>query len=203
MEFNEKLQQLRKCRGLTQEELADALYVSRAAVSKWESGRGYPSLDSLKDISNFFSVSIDDLLSGEKLLLLAEKENKSSIISVCDRLFGMIDLFASMLIFLPIYPNKIDGFVYSVNLLGYEQAPQYKKTICLILFVLLVLSGVSKVILTITGAEKTNKILSEISVAVNLLAVLFLVVTRETYAAVFALLFLIAKAIIIFRCIRR
>ena len=58
MEFHEKLQELRKKRGLTQEELADALYVSRTAISKWESGRGYPSIDSLKEISGFFSVSI-------------------------------------------------------------------------------------------------------------------------------------------------
>ena len=48
MEFNEKLQELRKSRSLTQEELAEALYVSRTAVSKWESGRGYPGIDSLK-----------------------------------------------------------------------------------------------------------------------------------------------------------
>ena len=66
MEFNEKLQELRKSRGLTQEELAEALFVSRTAVSKWESGRGYPSIDSLKEISKYFSVTIDELLTGEK-----------------------------------------------------------------------------------------------------------------------------------------
>ena len=47
MEFNEKLQKLRTNENLTQEELAEKLYVSRAAISKWESGRGYPSIDSL------------------------------------------------------------------------------------------------------------------------------------------------------------
>ncbi|MBQ7084868.1 MAG: helix-turn-helix transcriptional regulator, partial [Anaerotignum sp.] len=82
MEFHEKLQELRKSRGLTQEELAEMLYVSRTAVSKWESGRGYPSIDSLKEISRFFSVTIDDLLSGEKLLTIAEKENRSNIRNV-------------------------------------------------------------------------------------------------------------------------
>ena len=63
MEFNEKLKELRKSKGLTQEELAEALFVSRTAISKWESGKGYPSIDSLKDISKYFSVTIDDLLS--------------------------------------------------------------------------------------------------------------------------------------------
>ena len=91
MEFHEKLQELRKSRGMTQEELAQALYVSRTAVSKWESGRGYPSIDSLKEISAYFSVTIDDLLSGEKLIFLAEKENRSNIRGICEMLFGVLE----------------------------------------------------------------------------------------------------------------
>lgn len=54
MEFGKKLQELRKQKGLTQEELAGALYVSRTAVSKWESGRGYPNIESLKAMAKFF-----------------------------------------------------------------------------------------------------------------------------------------------------
>ena len=92
MEFHEKLQELRKNRGLTQEELAEVLYVSRTAISKWESGRGYPSIDSLKAIASFYSVTIDELLSGEKLISIAEKENKSNIRNMCDLLFGMVDV---------------------------------------------------------------------------------------------------------------
>ena len=56
MEFNEKLQELRKRKRLTQEELASSLYVSRTAVSKWESGKGYPNIESLKLIANFFGA---------------------------------------------------------------------------------------------------------------------------------------------------
>ena len=63
MEFNEKLQQLRKQKGITQEELAVAIYVSRTAISKWESGRGYPSIDSLKALSD------DDLIDENKPLI--------------------------------------------------------------------------------------------------------------------------------------
>ena len=111
MEFNEKLQELRKSRGLTQEELAEALFVSRTAVSKWESGRGYPSIDSLKEISKYFSVSIDELLTGEKLISIAEKENKSNIQKTCNLLTGIVDLFSFILIVLPLYPNPINGYI--------------------------------------------------------------------------------------------
>ena len=45
MEFNEKLQQLRTGKNLTQEQLAEQLYVSRTAISKWESGKGYPNIE--------------------------------------------------------------------------------------------------------------------------------------------------------------
>lgn len=69
MEFGEKLQELRKDRGLTQEELAESLFVSRTAISKWESGRGYPNIESLKEISKFFSVSIDDLFTFILIIL--------------------------------------------------------------------------------------------------------------------------------------
>ena len=82
MDFGEKFQELRKSRGLTQEELAEALFVSRTAVSKWESGRGYPSIDSLKEIAKYFSVTIDDLLSGEKLLSM-QKRKTSAICATC------------------------------------------------------------------------------------------------------------------------
>lgn len=79
MEFNEKLQQLRKGKEWTQEQLAEELFVSRTAISKWESGKGYPNIDSLKGISKLFSVSIDDLLSGEELISLAADENRTNI----------------------------------------------------------------------------------------------------------------------------
>lgn len=199
MEFNEKLQSLRKGKGLTQEELAEVLYVSRTAISKWESGRGYPSIDSLKDISKFFSVSIDDLLSGEKLISLAEKENKSNIRNICDLLFGIVDLCSFILVVLPLYPNMIDGFVYSVNLLNYTQTTMLNRTICLIVFMSLVIIGAVKVTLARIKAEKYSKILIKISVIISALTVIFLAITREVYAVVVVFLLLIIKGIIIFK----
>ena len=65
MTFGEKLKTLRTQAGLTQEELADRLYVTRAAVSKWELDKGYPGIDSLKRIAEQFGCTIDELLSEE------------------------------------------------------------------------------------------------------------------------------------------
>ena len=202
MEFGEKLQELRKKKGLTQEELAEALYVSRTAVSKWELGRGYPNIDSLKEISKFFSVSIDELLSGEKLLSIAKKENKSNIRNMCDLLFGIVDLFSLILIILPLYPNTIGDFVYSVNLLNYAQTSQFNKTICWVGFISLVLLGFVKIILTRIKLEKGNKILAELSIVISILMVLFLAVTREVYAVVVAFLLLMIKGIILIRKVK-
>ena len=64
MDFGEKLKALRTERGLTQEQLAAKLYVSRTAVSKWETGGGSPNLDSLQVVARLFDVSVDDLQPG-------------------------------------------------------------------------------------------------------------------------------------------
>ncbi len=67
MKFSEKLKKIRKKNNLTQEDLARQLYVTRTAISKWENDKGYPSIDSLKLISQKFNVSIDSLMSEEDI----------------------------------------------------------------------------------------------------------------------------------------
>ncbi len=201
MEFHEKLQELRKNRGLTQEELAEALYVSRTAVSKWESGRGYPSIDSLKEISKYFSVTVDDLLSGEKLLFLAEKENKSNIRSMCNLLFGVIDIGFILLMILPLYPKTMDGFIYSVNLFAYTELSGLNKLIYWSALIFLVLVGITNMVLVKCKAEKEQKIITYISMILNVLLVLFFATTREVYALILAFLLLIAKGMLHFKCV--
>jgi len=66
MRLDEKLIHLRKEKGLTQLELAEAVKVSRQAVSKWESGGGTPSTENLKGLSELYGVSVDYLLSEEE-----------------------------------------------------------------------------------------------------------------------------------------
>lgn len=202
MEFCEKLQELRKSRGLTQEELAEALFVSRTAVSKWESGRGYPSIDSLKEISRYFSVTIDELLSGEKLLSIAERENKANVRGLCDLLFGMTDLLSFLLIVLPLYPRMVEGYVYSVSLFAYTEADTLHRTVYWIMFLSLVLIGGVKILLIQCKVDGKQKAVTGCSVLVSSLTVMILALAGETYAVTVVFLLLLIKGALLFRGIK-
>ena len=200
MEFHEKLQELRKSRGLTQEELAEALFVSRTAVSKWESGRGYPNIESLKMISSFFSVTIDDLLSGEKLILIAQKENKSNLQNICNLLFGMADLLSFFMILLPLYPKTVDGYVYSVNLWMYEETAVYNRTMYWMLFIGLIACGIVKILQVQLNIEKGKRLMTVFSLVLSTITIFYLVLTREVYAAIVAMLLTMVKILLFFKC---
>ena len=199
MEFHEKLQELRKSKGFTQEELAESLYVSRTAISKWESGRGYPSIDSLKEISKFFGITIDELLSTEKLLSIAERENEENLRNICDMLFGLLDISSFILIVLPLYPNMVDGIIYSVNLLEYTQTTFLNRLVYWAMFILLIVVGSIKVLLTKFTNENCNRIVTVVSMALSILLVLFFAITREVYALVVVFLLLVIKGILVLR----
>ena len=98
MDFGEKLKALRTERGLTQEQLAARLYVSRTAVSKWETGGGSPNLDSLQAVARLFDVSVDDLLSTDDLIVLARDERRSTARSSGMLSFGLLDVLAVMFV---------------------------------------------------------------------------------------------------------
>lgn len=199
MELNEKLQELRKNKGLTQEELAAALYVSRTAVSKWESGRGLPSIDSLKQISAFFDVSIDDLLSADKALSLAEQENKASQRSFCDLLLGISDLCAILLILLPLYPRVDEKTVYAVDFLTYARTAAFSGWIFAFLFAGLILTGAVKIGSVCGKTETAQPLLTGISLCISIAAVLLLAVTRNAYATSLTFLLLVIKGTLLLK----
>jgi transcriptional regulator with XRE-family HTH domain len=71
--FGDKLKKLRTDNNLTQDELAEKIMVTRTAISKWETNRGYPSIDSLKELSKLFDISIDELIQD------SDVENKRQL----------------------------------------------------------------------------------------------------------------------------
>ena len=197
MEFNEKLQELRKQKGLTQEELAQSLYVSRAAVSKWESGRGYPNIDSLKAIAKFFSVTIDELLSGEEVLTIAEETHKQTEKHFRDLVFGFLDFSMVIFLFLPLFRQKSDAMIYAVSLLSLTGIESYWK----IAYLAIVIGMVGTGILTLTLKDCTLPFWdghkNKISLLLNGFGVLLFTLSLHPYAAIFLFIFLTIKVLIL------
>lgn len=201
LEFHEKLQELRKIRNLTQEELAEELYVSRTAISKWESGRGYPSIDSLKTISGFFSILIDELLSADALVSIAEKENRSNIQRICDVLFGTVDLIGILLALLPLYSRQMDNSVIAVNLWEFKPANGWICIICWLLIVAFVLLGIAKMVLNHMCIDNGKNAITISSLLISMTAVLYFSMIRETYCVVIVFLQLMIKGGLLFYAI--
>lgn len=65
MEFSQTIKIMRSKNSLTQQQLANELHVSRAAIAKWESGRGLPDIDNLIALSELYNISLDELIKGE------------------------------------------------------------------------------------------------------------------------------------------
>ena len=189
MEFNQKLQELRKSRSLTQEELAEALYVSRTAVSKWESGRGYPSIDSLKEISRFFSVKIDDLICPDEIITVAEKEKKVFISRYLSAICSALDILMAVLLFIPAFGNGTDSTV-TVSLSAVTGMNPWIKVVFMIIIGIMVLNGVCGMILSRFDKPLWNRHRLVTGMVLSIIGVVIFIVTRQPYAGIicFALL---------------
>ena len=120
MELSEKIQKLRKEQGLTQEQFAEQLFVSRTAVSKWELGRGYPEIGTIKAIAKFFSVTVDELLSTDEVLTIAEEDSRRKEKHFRDLVYGLLDICIALLLFLPFFAEDADGIIQSVSLIALD-----------------------------------------------------------------------------------
>jgi len=185
MEFNEKLQALRKQKELTQEELAEALFVSRTAISKWESGRGYPSIDSLKAIAKFFGVTIDELLSGDELLTIAEEDTKQKEKHLRDLVFGLLDCSIAMFFFLPFFGQKADVIIREVSLLSLTEIAPYLRTAYFAAVIGMIVSGISTLALQNCCHTFWVKNKSRLSLVLNAAGILLFIIGSQPYAAAF------------------
>ena len=199
MEFNEKLQELRKRKGLTQEELAEKLYVSRTAISKWESGRGYPNIESLKAIAKFFSVTVDELLSTDEILTIAEEDNKRKEKHFRDLIYGLLDLSIAMLLFLPLFAGKADGAIQSVSLIALGGVQSYLKIAYLIAVTVMTVMGILTLALQSCQAIAWVKSKTTVSLTLGALLVLLFMISSQPYAAVFAFVLLTIKALMLIK----
>ena len=192
MEFNEKLQELRKSRGLTQEELAGALFVSRTAVSKWESGRGYPSIDSLREIARFFSVTIDELIGTEEIISAAEKEKRDLTGRGVSFIGNALDLLTAVLLFLPVFGNG-ENPPAAVSLSGLTGVHLWVKTAFLLTIGITALNGLCGLILLHFDRPVWNRHRLVTGTALSVACVAVFIAARQPYAGLFCFALLIIK----------
>ena len=199
MEFNEKLQELRKHKGLTQEELAELLFVSRTAVSKWESGRGYPNIDSLKAIARFFGVTIDELLSGDELLTIAEKDTERKENHIRDLVFGLLDISVAVFFFLPLFGQKVNGIIQEVSLLSLTGIASYLRIAYFVVAIGIAVFGI--LILALQKCQQLfwvrNK--NRISLILNAVGVALFIISTQPYAAILLFVFLVIKGLMLIK----
>ena len=196
MEFNEKLQELRKARSLTQEELAEALFVSRTAISKWEQGRGYPSLDSLKEISKFFSVSIDDLICSEEIISAAADEKKNCMDKYISLICNTLDIFLVLLLFLPVFGNGADNPA-SVSLFAITGLSKWIKTVFAVLIGITVLNGICGVVISHFDKSVWNRHRLVTGMVLSVACAAVFILTRQPYAGIICLAVLVVKGLLI------
>jgi len=196
MEFNEKLQELRKNKGLTQEELAEALFVSRTAVSKWESGRGYPNLDSLKEISRYFSVTIDDLICSEEIITAAEDEKKACLDKYTALICGALDILMALLLFLPVFGNGADTPA-SVTLYEITGLRSWIRTVFAVVISATVLNGICGVVISRFNKPVWNHHRLITGIVLSITGAAVFMMTRQPYAGILCLAMLVVKGLLI------
>ena len=117
MIFSEKLQLIRKNKGLTQEELAEKLEVSRQAVAKWESGQVYPDICNLIQISKLFHVTVDYLVKDQDCTINCTKDVNSDLEKLIEfRLEANVHTYAG-------YMNETDPTRLDSHDFSYSNGP--------------------------------------------------------------------------------
>ena len=186
MELSKKVKQIRNDNKLTQEQFAEKMLVSRTAVSKWENGTCYPSIDSLKYMSKIFNISLDKLLSSEEILEIAKTENQSNMSKYNSLLFCLLDIIRIIFIFLPLYLYKTNDFVYSVTLFNSNDLGTTLKIIFVLIFIIFLVLGIVELIFNFKG---NNRLINRMSMFLDIISIFVLLFTKQPY--VIALMFII------------
>ena len=198
MEFNEKLKTIRMNHKLTQEQLSQKLHISRTAVSKWESGRGFPNIEALKNISKLFNMPIDQLLSGEELLDAAEYDNTLKRNKTIGLVFGINDFMFISFLFLPLFGERVGDYIHSVNLLQWNN-DTWTKTVFYTLFIIVSLFGLIEIILHFFDSERLQRAFRTGSLLLHSMSVILFIAVREPYVNFFLFLLLLSKIILLIR----
>ena len=176
--------------------MAEKLFVSRTAISKWESDRGYPSIDSLKIIAKYFNITIDELIGSEEIISLAEQDKKDTKKKYTALICGILDSLIVLLMFLPLFGNGGDT---AVSMFSLTDTSDWLKIVFIIITGLTVLNGFCGVIISNFDKPVWNKHRIITGIALSVIGTVLFVVTRQLYAVVFYLCVLITKGFLLLK----
>ena len=203
MEFGEKLKALRAERGMTQEQLAGRLYVSRTAVSKWETGGGTPNLDSLQALARLFGVSVDDLLSADEVVVLARDERRTAARKDGMLSFGLVDLLSVAFAFLPLYGVDDGGFVRMASLVDYGASVSFGVSFAVMASLVGALAIMGAVETALAAAtQRTSRAVALAGFAVQAAAVVGFTAAMQPYATALMFALFLVKAVVGYRVLR-
>lgn len=140
MNFSERLKREREKRGWSQAELAEKIYVSRQSVSKWETGKNYPNIEVIINLSDLFGITIDELLRSDEVL--KEKviqDSKQLAYPKWKVLFDSVFLLGVLLLVSKIIIIALNNF-FGTNILILEGLP--KITTNFLPLILMVIGGI-------------------------------------------------------------
>ena len=193
MELSEKIQKLSKERGLTQEQFAEQLLVSRTAVSKWETGRGMPSTESLQMIAKLCGVTLDELLGVEEIIAVAENENKENINQFASYIDGMFNIVAVVGLVLPLYKMEMNNIFYSVPL---HQFTGWLATLYWFFSIAMASCGIVQILVNKCEREKLKSNINIIGIILNTSAVFVFILSSQPYPAILFLTILLIRGIV-------
>lgn len=204
MEFKDNLQKLRNNANFTQEQLAEKLNVSRVTVSKWETGRGYPNLESLKLMAKVFGVTVDDLLSTEQLIEIADINSKRQSSNLCSVFFGLLDFLVCGLFILPIFLDKtITDTVVLTSLIKLNCLSPIVRWSLIIIVTVISFFGVVELALQNWENRIWKKIKFIISFGLSIAGLILFIWTYQQDPALVLILFLIGKFLVFLNVVKK
>lgn len=114
MEFSDRLKSLRETKGVSQQDLANAIYVSRSAIAKWENGLGMPNKESQKSLCEYFKISIDELVSDNDFSSVKKNVTiyKKNILIIMLIVTIICLIIIGSIFFIKANKKNVDDFIY-------------------------------------------------------------------------------------------
>lgn len=199
MEFSDKLKELRKSKGITQEELANSVFVSRSVIAKYESGNALPTRENAEKLAVYFGVKLSYLIDEEEQvkMTLAEIKTRKIISYIISTIGIIINSFYLIICFIPIFSKLI--YIYPIPegadrpMTRYDHNSIISATLShnnplgIITFALCIIDLILFIIFLIATKHKKISLVLEFLSIITLIINIFLIILTFIFSASYAL----------------